>query len=290
MSIPSWFLPVLIAALVVVLLALWCLLYRPVAGARGQGAHTDYRSPGSTGSTGRVGGRLRVATYNICGGRGLDGRVDLERIARDLLTIDADIVSLQEVHDTFAQPRQLEWLARRLAIAAIRAPVRWRGFRRQRNNGLLTRLPVGQWQRLPLGRTAAVPFRSGSGKRLIRQLLWADVPIGDTCLRVLLTHLSTEKTDGVAGGRPRQLDQVTDELLRTSPAVLLGDLNTRRDDPRLQSLLASGEAVDGLHEQLNKDDPRRIDWILVRGARVCAAGAINSGASDHPLYWCDVEI
>src|SRR5262245_4754490 len=40
---------------------------------------------------------VRVATYNIHRGRGLDGRVRLERIAAVLATIDADVVALQEV-------------------------------------------------------------------------------------------------------------------------------------------------------------------------------------------------
>ena len=41
--------------------------------------------------------RVRIATYNIHKGRGLDGRIRIERIARVLGEIHADIVSLQEV-------------------------------------------------------------------------------------------------------------------------------------------------------------------------------------------------
>ena len=40
---------------------------------------------------------LRVATYNIHKGRGLDRRVRIERIAKVLREIDADIIALQEV-------------------------------------------------------------------------------------------------------------------------------------------------------------------------------------------------
>ena len=40
---------------------------------------------------------LRVATYNIHKGRGLDQRVQIERIAEVLREIDADIIALQEV-------------------------------------------------------------------------------------------------------------------------------------------------------------------------------------------------
>ena len=41
--------------------------------------------------------RLRVATYNIHKARGLDGRTRVERIARVLAQVDADVIALQEV-------------------------------------------------------------------------------------------------------------------------------------------------------------------------------------------------
>src|ERR1035437_4285559 len=41
--------------------------------------------------------RFRIATYNIHKARGADGRVRVERIARVLASIDADIIALQEV-------------------------------------------------------------------------------------------------------------------------------------------------------------------------------------------------
>ena len=40
---------------------------------------------------------LRIATYNIHMGRGIDGRVRIERILRVLREIDADVIALQEV-------------------------------------------------------------------------------------------------------------------------------------------------------------------------------------------------
>jgi len=40
---------------------------------------------------------FRIATYNIHKARGMDGRMSIERIARVLEQVDADIVALQEV-------------------------------------------------------------------------------------------------------------------------------------------------------------------------------------------------
>jgi hypothetical protein len=41
----------------------------------------------------------RVASYNIHHGRGMDDRVDLERIAAVLRQLNADVIALQEVDE-----------------------------------------------------------------------------------------------------------------------------------------------------------------------------------------------
>jgi endonuclease/exonuclease/phosphatase family metal-dependent hydrolase len=64
--------------------------------------------------------RFRIATYNIHKGRGLDGRVRIERIARVLAEIDADVVALQEVvsHEGLSiQDHQASYLADRFAYS-----------------------------------------------------------------------------------------------------------------------------------------------------------------------------
>jgi endonuclease/exonuclease/phosphatase family metal-dependent hydrolase len=46
---------------------------------------------------GEVAGRLVVASYNIHGCVGRDGRRDVARVARVIERLDADIIALQEV-------------------------------------------------------------------------------------------------------------------------------------------------------------------------------------------------
>ncbi|MEX2025646.1 MAG: endonuclease/exonuclease/phosphatase family protein, partial [Pirellulaceae bacterium] len=41
--------------------------------------------------------QLRVLTYNIHHGEGIDGKLDLPRIARVIESVDPDLVALQEV-------------------------------------------------------------------------------------------------------------------------------------------------------------------------------------------------
>src|SRR5690242_14165439 len=54
-------------------------------------------TPDAPRRTARETADIRVATYNIHRGRGMDRRVRIERIAAVLATIDPDIVALQEV-------------------------------------------------------------------------------------------------------------------------------------------------------------------------------------------------
>src|SRR5215472_15531904 len=60
--------------------------------------------------------KIRVVTYNIHKGRGLDRRMRIERIGHVLETIHADIVALQEVvsHEGLSlEDHQADYLAQR---------------------------------------------------------------------------------------------------------------------------------------------------------------------------------
>ncbi|HSH41017.1 MAG TPA: endonuclease/exonuclease/phosphatase family protein [Arenicellales bacterium] len=250
-------------------IVLWGSYPRPLKAAEGRGADESHLAgPVRAAST------LRVATFNIHGGRGRDGVRNLERVARDLES--TDIAALQEVHDSWRAPRQLERLAAMLARVALAAPARRRWFRDHRCNALLSRHAVGRWSRMPLKGHPAQRFH-------YRNLTVARIELPRP-VWVLFTHLNREQ------GRDEQLEQVMREFLKYSPAILMGDFNTSRNDPALLEYLARGDVTDALGQNLDDDDPERIDWILCRGVVPLRAGMIDSGASDHPLYWCDVEI
>lgn len=69
--------------------------------------------------------QVRVATYNIHRGRGLDGRTRIERIAGVLAMIDADIVALQEVIGASPlKPGQAAELGAALGMGWVMAPTR----------------------------------------------------------------------------------------------------------------------------------------------------------------------
>jgi endonuclease/exonuclease/phosphatase family metal-dependent hydrolase len=248
----------------------WAALPRPLASQRGGPVALP-----SGASRPAEQSLLRVATYNIHGAKGLDGKRDLGRVG-DVIR-DAEVLALQEVHEGWCRKNQARVLAKRHGLACLYAPTRQRWFRAHRGNALLSRFRITAWRREPLP-------HHGGGRRF-RNFTVATVDFGGRALSILFTHLHTR------AGREQQLQQVLDHFRTLSPAVLLGDLNTTPGDPLLTAFLAAGQADDALRGIASAPGAaERVDWILCRGLAVRASGSSPAGPSDHPYYWADVEI
>lgn len=218
--------------------------------------------------------RFKLATFNIHGGRGTDGRRDLGRIAECLA--GADFVGLNEVHGArwFGGTDQAETLGRELQTAWLFAPTERRWWHDDFGNGALSRLPVRSWQTIPLAQRY---------DKSCRNAVFVVVEIAGRPLHVLLTHI-----DRTPAERQAQLRSVVDLYLSlATPSALLGDLNTSADDPQLKRLLATAGVDDPL---TGLDAPGRIDWIVTRGLHSLARGRHEIGPSDHPQYWVECEM
>ena len=156
--------------------------------------------------------RIRLATYNIHGCVGNDGRFDVERTGRVLRELDADILALQEVeHHDVDGLDLLEHLAQRSGLTPIAGPTLFKR-RRAYGNALLTRLPISDVFPIDL----SLPGREPRGA--------LDVTLscqGLAC-RVIATHLGLQP-----GERRTQVRTLLSLLDRRDSdiAVLLGDLN-----------------------------------------------------------------
>jgi endonuclease/exonuclease/phosphatase family metal-dependent hydrolase len=160
---------------------------------------------------------VRIATYNIHKGRGIDGRVRIERILNVLREIDADIVALQEVvvdpHRRSIQAHQARYLAEELGHSYHFAETRlhrlgWFG------NMTLSRWPIRSAHQIDL---------SVQGRRP-RGALRTDIRVDQTLLHVFNLHLGTAMRE-----RRAQAKLIDERLLRLidvpGQRVVLGDFN-----------------------------------------------------------------
>jgi len=209
---------------------------------------------------------MKLLSWNIQWGRGMDGCVDLARVVRDLRRCgDFDVICLQEVAVNFQglpgndgrdQVAELSLLLP--GYVPIYAPAidvpDGQGDRKQFGNAIFTRLPVGQvWRHvLPWPNDPAVPSMQ-------RVLLEVVVQTEFGTLRVMTTHLEYYSLKQ----RQAQIDAIRhlhaeacahayqprrgegeqggsfEVFARPASALLCGDMNFPAEAPERARLLAS---------------------------------------------------
>ena len=161
--------------------------------------------------------RFRIATYNIHKGRGLDGRVCIERIARVLAEIDGDLVALQEVvsHEGLSiQDHQASYLADRFGYCyAI-------GETRKHRGGVYGNVTLSR-----CGFELIRPVDLSVAGREERGVLRTDLRIGTHLLHIFNVHLGTAHRER----RTQAVRLIDEDLLRaidiSGPRIVLGDFN-----------------------------------------------------------------
>ncbi|MCW2580803.1 MAG: Metal-dependent hydrolase [Blastococcus sp.] len=245
---------------------------------------------------------MRIATFNILHGRSLDdGRVDVDRLAAAVTSLDADVLGLQEVDRD--QPRSLGADLTAVAAEAMRAVDSqfvaalsgtpggtWMAATGEEQPGsasygigLLSRYPVVSWRvvRLPAMR-ATVPMWAAWDKRFMlardepRVAVAAVLEGPHGQFTVCNTHLSF-----IPGWNTLQLRRLIRSLTGTQgPLVLIGDLNMQQR----QAVRVSGLRPIATANTFPLDRPtRQIDHVLVRGGLGATgpAEALRLPLSDH---------
>lgn len=232
---------------------------------------------------------IRVMTYNIRHGRGMDHVIDLERLADVMRQCTADIVGLNEVDIKTKRSSgvdQAGTLGKLLGMHVVYGPnIEYQGG--LYGNALLSRYPVKRCRNISLA----------AGGRARWGLLHAELSVGDVTLHVLVTHLSLEPAE-----RAEQLQRILDVVGELKgPVVFMGDLNivagTDEDPSRVLSPLLRDAWTDMLQERdateaqhpgytFPSDHPvRRIDYIFLNDRLTLADGqsvfTVDTQASDH---------
>lgn len=202
---------------------------------------------------------LRVAAYNIKHGRGMDGQVDLERLARVIGELDADVVTLQEVDrgtqrtGGVDQPAVLGALTGMTASFGAHRPYQGGEY----GNAVLTRLPILE------ERTRAIA-PSGGSALTVHEVI---VGVGEEQrpVSVVSVHLA-----GSPEERLHQVDSLRAHFADVGhPVILAGDFNSRPGDPVLERLGRDWAVApkEGPRETFPSDAPdREIDFVLLRPA------------------------
>ena len=217
---------------------------------------------------------LKLASFNIHGGKGADGVRDLARTAE--LLKDRDFVGLYEVRAT-ADGNQAASLAKLCGVEWLFAPTERQWWSDHFGNSLIYRVPVRSVIRIPLTNTRGKAYRNA---------ILSTVKIDGTDVQILAVHIDREKD------RQHQLQSIVDLFLGLqSPCVLMGDLNTTIDDPILVRLRERSDVSSPLHEWLPNGPPSQsIDWIFTRGLKTISAALVVNLASDHPCLKAEFEL
>lgn len=226
--------------------------------------------------------RLRILSYNIHHGEGMDGRVDLERIAGVIRGADPHVVALQEVDrgcrrsHGLDEPAELGKLTGMTPIFEKNIPFQGGEY----GNAVLTKLPVRAW------RNEHHPSHyDGEQRGFLVVDLTAPNP-GKTPFRFLATHIDYRPDDAERMDSVQAIEKVvakTPEL----PTILAGDLNTRPDTRVMAAFGKTWTRTDsGPMLTFPADKPNRlIDYVLVRPKhrwKVIEARVLDEPvASDH---------
>jgi endonuclease/exonuclease/phosphatase family metal-dependent hydrolase len=231
---------------------------------------------------------VRLASYNLHGCVGTDGREDAERIARVILELGCDTVGLQEVNtrepceeDGSCEPgrvhhsQQLDYLAERCGMQAVPGLTILRHDGHY-GNALLTRRPIRAVRRHAFGSHRWLEPRNA---------LDVELDVAGAPLRIIVTHLGLLPVERRA--QVRQLAQLINESPFEERVIVLGDINEWLPMSRplrwLHALLGHSPAERSFPSRWPLLALDRV-WVRPRNA-LLALGAHRSplaaAASDH---------
>ncbi|WP_243354574.1 endonuclease/exonuclease/phosphatase family protein [Bacillus litorisediminis] len=166
---------------------------------------------------------VNVMSYNIHHGKGIDRKLDLNRIAEVINKSNADVIGLNEVDRYFSKRSmyedQISLLAKQLQMDYVFSPSitlksKNSEIARQYGNALLSKFPILKSKSTQIH--AASKFREG------RSILETAIEIDQKqLLQVLVTHISFNPSS-----RKKQIQYILDFVQQNPlPTVVIGDWN-----------------------------------------------------------------
>jgi endonuclease/exonuclease/phosphatase family metal-dependent hydrolase len=234
--------------------------------------------------------RVRVLSYNIHHGEGIDSRLDLERIAGVIRSVDPDLVALQEVDRKAArstgidQPAELARLTGLEAVFGANIPLQGGDY----GNAVLSR-----WRILKSANHRLPNVDAGEQRGLLE--VHVESPRTKTTIVLWATHFDHRKDDAE---RVQSAEAVRARVRAQPdvPALLVGDLN---DVPASRTLAALAADWTRANAEVVPTIPvarpaRQIDYVLFRPAdrwRSLEVRVLDEAvASDHRAIFALLEL
>ena len=223
---------------------------------------------------------IRVMSYNIRNGRGMDNAVDYQRIADVITQTAPDVVALQELDSVTNRNAGVDVLSQVASLTAMYsvygASIPYDGGKY--GIGVLSKQKPLSWKRIPL-----------PGREEARSLLMVEYNDYILCC----THFSLNNEDRLAS-----VDIINQAVKDYDKAVILaGDLNAAPNTPVLEAFLQSWAILsDTSKYTFPADKPERtIDYILGYTPKgytcsVWQTRVPNTLASDHLPLFADIRL
>lgn len=229
---------------------------------------------------------LRILAYNTHHGEGMDGALDLERIADLIVAVEPDVVALQEIDRGVERTGGVDQAVAYGSLTGMEPLfgdfMEYQGG--QYGMALLSRLPVVDWvnHRLPPGTEP-------------RSALTARIRLEPSGRQVLVAGIHFYNTEEERLAQARALMEILEG--EDGPVLLVGDFNSLPGSPVMELLSGQWEvpAKTGSPYTFPADAPaREIDFVLVRapsGFRVLEYRVLDEAvASDHRPVLMVLEI
>ncbi|NRD79575.1 endonuclease/exonuclease/phosphatase family protein [Bacillus sp. BRMEA1] len=167
---------------------------------------------------------IHLLTFNIHHGKGVDRKLDLDRIAEVIKASHADIIGLNEVDKHFSKRSefidQIGWLANQLNMYYVFSPslslkLNKSSTAREYGNALLSRYPIVNEKNYR--------FNLFPGLTEGRSILEATIQINNKFLKIYVTHLSLNPIL-----HRKQTDFIIRQFqLAPQPLIIMGDWNMK---------------------------------------------------------------